>query len=191
MRNAPTDAPLTFDLDEPLHAQAQALAAKHGISVSEVIRQAHENFDAAGFETRPRSHRQVSVRLPAQARESLQSLAKARGASQGELLREALRQLIAKPELMKTPTKKKSAAKKTVAKKSAAKKAATKKTATKKVAAKKSPAKKVAKKATTKKIAKKAAAKKSGAKKATKKAATKKVAKKSTAKKSAAKKTAS
>jgi len=180
-----------------------AFCAGSGIgSLSEAIRLAIQQYNFAAYQSVPVARKQVSVRLPATDRKTLERYSRAQGVSIGELLRAALEALLENPPkgiqttnkrkpmpAKKTARKatKKKAAKKTAAKKTVRK--AAKKSVAKKTAAKKTARKAVKKKAVKKKVAKKAVKRKAPAKKAARKVARKKSAVKKTAKK-AVKKTA-
>jgi Arc/MetJ-type ribon-helix-helix transcriptional regulator len=198
-------APLTFDLKSDLLRKIEAYQQRAGVkSKSEVIRDAIDSFNYAGFQRTAEPHRQISVRLPVAQKRDLLKLARQKKVSLGELLRAALESLPDTPVRAEGKHKPKdntvtnaTKAKKPAAKKAPAKKAVAKKPAAKAAPAKKAPAKKApaakaapAKKAVTKKApAKKAPAKKAVAKKApAAKATAKAPAKKAPAKKAGAKK---
>lgn len=185
-------SPLTFDLRRDLLDKIEDYQRKSGVrSKSEVIRDAIQSYNYAGYQRRAQPHRQISVRLPVDQKRELLKLARQKKVSLGELLRAALESLPETPvraagENNKNPgnTVTKAKAKKPAAKKAAPRKAA--KPAGKKPAAKKAGSTSVAKKAPAKKAgAAKAGAKKPAAKKAP---ATKAAAKKAPAKKAPAKK---
>jgi len=103
-------APLTFDLPADLIDKLQAsLRSDEGgpKSVSEAVRTAVSQFDFEAFEPERDQHRQISVRLPADVRATLNRVARRKRVSLGELVRAALE---AMPQVK--PAKKKAAAKK-------------------------------------------------------------------------------
>jgi Ribbon-helix-helix protein, copG family. len=93
--NAP--APLTFDLPVSLIGKLGAQQKKLGVSsASEVVRLAIAEFDFDAYEASAEEHRQISVRLPADAKNKLTKVAKRKKVSVGELLRVAIESLEAK-----------------------------------------------------------------------------------------------
>ncbi len=90
-----TPTPLTFELPrslvERIHVCRGRLQLK---SVSDVVRQAVERFDFAGFQTAPREQLQISVRLSSAQKRVLFQHARRKRVSAGELLRAALEALV-------------------------------------------------------------------------------------------------
>ena len=185
-----TTTPLTFDVQEDLLAKLHGLQKKNQAqSLSEIVRYAVSKIKVSELKLSGKSHKQISVRLGADAKEKLSKLSKRKGVSIGEILRYVLEHLPDDLPGFSPSTARKSVAKK--ATKKAAKKAAKKRSAKKKVATKKAATKKkaAAKKAVKKSSVKKTTAKKAAKKKTVKKAATKKASvKKKAAKKKSAKK---
>ncbi len=96
-KSTPAPAPLTFDLPVSLLAKLEAQRKKLGLgSISEVVRQAVDAFDLAAYESSAEEHRQVSVRLSAQAKTALSKAARKQKVSIGELVRAAVDALPAK-----------------------------------------------------------------------------------------------
>jgi Arc/MetJ-type ribon-helix-helix transcriptional regulator len=133
MPSADESSPLTFDLKEELIQKIDTLRGAWGAtSTSDVIRLALDRYDLSTYRPPERTHRQISVRLPARTKQELFRVARQRRVSVGELLRTALESLPVRSAKAGASTKTKpvepmkKAAKKT-AKKAPAKKAAKKK----------------------------------------------------------------
>lgn len=95
-------APLTFDLPESLISKIGQARRGHGLkSASEVVRLALARFDLSSFEPNGDPHRQISVRIPGEARAMLKRVARLKSASVGEVIRAALKQLPAKDPSVK------------------------------------------------------------------------------------------
>lgn len=96
-KTTPTPAPLTFDLPLSLIAKIETNRKKLGLkSTSEVVRLAIKEFNIDRYEADTSEHRQISVRLPAQTKNSLVKAAKKKHVSVGELLRVAIDSLSVK-----------------------------------------------------------------------------------------------
>lgn len=96
-KSTPAPAPLTFDLPVSLLAKLETQRKKLGLgSISEVVRLAVDSFDLTGYESTAEEHRQVSVRLSAQAKTALGKAARKQKVSIGELVRAAVDALPAK-----------------------------------------------------------------------------------------------
>lgn len=168
--------PITFDLPAELFGELEKSASSNnGATVSALIRHALERFDFRSVSKEERSRRQVSVRVDGKLATSLRNAAKRGKTSVGDVIRQALVDLLASPGGIDfEPKPGQTMAKKKTAKKAAKKKAVKKATVAKKAASKKSVKKTPAKKKTVKKVAakktvapkKKAVAKKKSVKKA-------------------------
>ena len=96
-KNTPAPAPLTFDLPVSLLAKIEAQRKKLGLgSISEVVRLAVDSYDPTSSESNAEEHRQVSVRISAQAKTALGKAARKQKVSVGELVRAAVEALPAK-----------------------------------------------------------------------------------------------
>lgn len=96
-KSTPAPAPLTFDLPVSLLAKIEAQRKKLGLgSISEVVRLAVDSYDPTSYESEAEEHRQVSVRISAQAKTALGKAARKQKVSVGELVRAAVEALPAK-----------------------------------------------------------------------------------------------
>lgn len=97
-KSSKPSSPLTFDLPESLIARIESCRKGHGLqTASEVVRAALDNFDFSSCKPDRDPHRQISVRITVDQRNSLRRYAKQKDASVGELLRLALEALPVKP----------------------------------------------------------------------------------------------
>jgi Arc/MetJ-type ribon-helix-helix transcriptional regulator len=87
-------APLTFDLPESLIAKIEKARTGHGLSTaSELVRLALARYNLRSFQPSVDPHRQISVRIEKDTRQTLKRVAREKDASVGELIRAALEAL--------------------------------------------------------------------------------------------------
>lgn len=97
-RAVKSSAPLTFDLPVRLVEKIQAIKKTRRLtSASEVVRLAVEEFDFDGCKPKREASQQISVRVAAAQRVTLQRYARGKDSSIGELVRLALEGLTVKP----------------------------------------------------------------------------------------------
>lgn len=86
-----TAAPLSFEIDDALAARLKEINERlGGYPLSQVVALALEKYDFASMKISPAERRQLSVRLPQDQRERLESAAKTSGVSMAHLIRLAL-----------------------------------------------------------------------------------------------------
>ena len=89
--SAKVSAPLTFDLPDSLIEKIGRLRTARKLKTSsDVVRQALEAFDIAGFKPTIAPHRQISVRITGAQRKLLKGAARQKKTSVGEIIRAAL-----------------------------------------------------------------------------------------------------
>ncbi|RRJ95523.1 CopG family transcriptional regulator [Opitutaceae bacterium TAV4] len=89
--------PLTLDLSATQIAKIEQARKQLGLdSISDVVRHAIESYDPSRFTDSAEEHRQISVRIPAQAKTALAKAAKKNKVSVANLVRAAIDNLPAK-----------------------------------------------------------------------------------------------
>ncbi len=97
-KNSSQWAPMTLDLTLPQVEKIEAVRRARAMrSASEVVRQAIAEFDINSYAARRPRYRQISVRLAPELREKLRRQAEKKHTSIGDLLREAIESVPARP----------------------------------------------------------------------------------------------